>query len=309
MNSEETSREPATPALMFADVTDSSRLYATYGDTEARRIVGGCLAFMESVVTDGGGRVIKTIGDEIMCLFPSANAAALAAIQLNVLLRARAASGELHSSLTLRIGFHAGPVVEEKGDVFGDTVNLAARMASLSKAHQVMTTRQTIERLDPSMRPLARFVDQSMIKGQTQEFDLYEILWDMEEATQATLRARASVPETAISLQVSRGGQSWVVDREHATLTFGRSAQCQVVLDDTRVSRLHARLEYQRDKILLKDVSTNGTHVALEDGGKRLVRRDELALASSGLLCLGREIDPDSPAVFRLIYRKGAARL
>ncbi len=309
MNDEETSREPALPALMFADVTDSSRLYATYGDAEARRILADCLAFMETVVRDGGGRVVKTIGDEVMSLFPSANAGALAAIQMNVLLRAKAAAGELHATLALRIGFHAGPVVEDGGDVFGDTVNLAARMASLSKAHQIMTTRQTVDRLEPSLRPLARFVDQSAIKGQTQEFGLYEILWDLEQATQATLSVKAAIPQTAVSLQVSRGDRTWTVDREHPLLTFGRSDQCEVVLDDTRVSRLHARIELQKGRLVLRDASTNGTHLSLEDGGKRLVRRDETTLESSGLLCLGREIDPASPVVFRLVLRKGAARL
>ena len=73
--------------------------------------------------------------------------------------REKSRSGALHAGLSIRVGFHGGPVLEEKGDVFGDAVNLAARMAGLSKAHQVLTTRQMADRLGSALRPLARFMD------------------------------------------------------------------------------------------------------------------------------------------------------
>jgi adenylate cyclase len=295
---------PPVPAILFADVTDSSRLYATYGNNTARKITGDCLDFLGTVVAESHGRVIKTIGDEIMCLFPCTDDAVVAAVQLHARLREKTQQGFLHNSLSIRVGFNAGPVVEENGDVFGDAVNVAARMASLSKAHQSLTTRQTIDLVGPALRPLARFVDQSMVKGQTNQIDLYEIVWDLEEATMATDRPRATAADAEVCLQVHYGDKSWTVDREHPALSFGRSSQCDVVIEDTRISRLHARFECNRDRIVLRDVSTNGTYVKFEDGESALVRRDERQVEGNGLMCLGREIDPDSPLVLRFVFKK-----
>jgi adenylate cyclase len=293
-----------TPAILFADVTDSSRLYATYGNNTARKITGDCLDFLGTVVEELHGRVVKTIGDEVMCLFTNTDDAVVAAVQLHSRLREKTKQGFLHNSLSIRVGFQSGPVVEEDGDVFGDAVNLAARMASLSKAHQSLTTRQTIDLVGPALRPLARFVDQSMVKGQSNQMDLYEIVWDLEEATMATDRPHATPMDMEVSLHLYHGDKSWVVDREHPTLSFGRSSQCDVVIEDTRISRLHARFEYNRDRIVLRDVSTNGTYLKLENGEDALIRRDERPVDGNGSLCLGREIDPDSPLVLRFVFKK-----
>lgn len=300
--------EPQNLAILFADIVDSSRLYATYGDAEARRIVSACLDRMTQIVSEHRGAVVKTIGDEIMCSFPSADEAVTAAVQMHQSLREETANGRLHRGLSLRIGLHQGPVVREGADIFGDAVNLAARMAALSKAHQVMTTRQTVELLDGGLRPLARFVDQSTVKGQSGEFALYEIVWDTEEATLAT--AQAPRPERQrVALDVNFGETTWTVDAEKPALTIGRSSQCDVVVNDTKASRLHAKVEYAKGRFTIKDVSTNGTHLRLEETGTHHIRRDELALTSSGLISLGRPVDAASPLLVRIVLRKDVERL
>lgn len=297
-------------AILFADVVDSSRLFTTYGDAAARRIIGDCLQAMAQVAEEQQGRVVKTIGDEIMCAFPTADQAALAGVMMHQRLAERIREGTLHNTLSLRIGMHQGPAVSENNDIFGDAVNLAARMASLSKSQQIMTTRQTVEALEGAMRPLARFVDQSMVKGQQGAFDLYEIVWNASEATMAAsgIGPRA-LPLTVRSMEVSLGDTTRVVDLEHPVVTMGRSSQCDLFVEDARASRLHAKIECGKDHFLLRDVSTNGTYIQLEDSGAKHVRRDEAMLTSNGLLMLGREVDPDSPLCLRLTLRKEAARL
>lgn len=302
--------EQVIRAILFADVTDSSRLFSTYGDAQAHRIVSACLDFLASIVKENNGELIKAIGDEVMCSFSGATDAVTAAILMHQRLREQTSAGYLHSSLSLRIGVHEGLVVLDKKDVFGDAVNLAARMSSLSKAHQVMTTRATVEKLENSMRPLARFVDQSTVKGQPGAFDLYEIIWDSEAATQATTKkVDPTMVRNVSTVEVSAGGKSWVVDLDHASLSIGRSTQCDVVIEDTRASRLHAKIEYIKNRLVLKDMSTNGTYVNLEESGSHHVRRDELILNSSGLVALGRPVDPESPLLIKLTLRKGVSRL
>ena len=294
-------------AILFADISDSTRLYTTYGDVEARRIVSACLACMTEIVRDNRGRVIKTIGDELMCMFPDADAAATAAIQMQSAVQEKSRSGALHAGLSLRAGFHGGPVLEEKGDVFGDAVNLAARMAGLSKAHQVLTTRQMADRLGPALRSLARFMDQSVIKGQSGEFDLYELVWDTEEATMAATRAVRPVVDASVRLQLTLRNRSWTVDRQQPSLTLGRNRQCDVVIEDSMISRLHAKVEYHKGKFFLSDVSTNGTYIVNEQGQKQYARRDQVPLEGHGIICLGREPDPKAEVVLRYAHYAGAA--
>ena len=300
--------DPVT--IVFADVVDSSKMYATYGDAEARRIVASCLSLMSEIVATHNGLVIKTIGDEIMCIFPSSSEAVTAAVTMQNTLQQRTQGGELHASLKLRVGLHEGGVVRENGDVFGDAVNMAARMAAFSKAHQIMTTRQTVERLEPTLRPLARFVDQTTVKGQAGTFELYEIVWNTVEATLATTWKGSAPPSgDRWALDVAYGGTTWTVTVDKPSLTLGRSSQCDVVVDDTKVSRLHARIEVVKNRFVLRDASTNGTFVRLEESGDHTVRRDEALLGSSGLVSLGRPVDAESSLTLRLSLRKDIQHL
>src|SRR5271170_5137233 len=100
-----TSSTESTQAVMFADVSGSTRLYESLGDREALRLVGACLVAMRAATEHCGGRVVKTIGDELMCAFPDAAGAAMAAAEM------QAAIGEQHAPLTIRIGFDCGPVI------------------------------------------------------------------------------------------------------------------------------------------------------------------------------------------------------
>lgn len=118
-------------AVLFADVAGSTKLYEALGDKLAKKLVDEVLAALTIITRRHGGRVIKTIGDEAMCVFASAERGFYAAIDIQQKIdTVPVVSG---SKRRIRIGFHAGPVIEEKGDVFGDTVNTAARMSGLAR--------------------------------------------------------------------------------------------------------------------------------------------------------------------------------
>ncbi|MFH0878612.1 MAG: adenylate/guanylate cyclase domain-containing protein [Lentisphaerota bacterium] len=303
----ETAPKTVWQAILFADVTDSSRLYATYGDGEARRIVSCCLSFLAEIVAANRGRVVKSIGDEVMCVFPDADAAATSAIQMQAGVRERVRNGQLHSSLSIRVGFHGGPVLQEGSDVFGDAVNLAARMAGMSKAHQVLTTRPIADSLGPLLKPLARFMDQSVIKGQHGEFELYELVWDTEEATMAAEKTNRPPAETSsIQMRLRLQDREWVVDRNNPCVSIGRNRQCDVVIQDSMISRLHAKVDYHKGRFFVSDLSTNGTYVITEEGRSLFARRDQIALEGNGLIGIGRVPEPKDPRTLRFMTCEGS---
>src|SRR4029079_2744230 len=102
-------------AVLFADIAGSTRLYETLGDERALATVGRSVAGMGAACRSCDGRVVKTIGDEVMSVFATADGAAQAAIamQANVALDASAPT-----RIAIRVGFHFGPAIERDGDVF-----------------------------------------------------------------------------------------------------------------------------------------------------------------------------------------------
>ena len=158
-------------AILFADLGGSTRPYDTLGDVRAREMTGEYLERMIAEVESGRGRVVKTIGDELTCVFEDPNCAFDAALAiLRVLENAAPADG-----IGVHVGFHYGPVVSEKDDVFGDTVNVAARMVRLAKDGEIVTTRQVVDRLSPERSGQMRMIDRRSLKGKEEKIETHTI--------------------------------------------------------------------------------------------------------------------------------------
>ena len=78
-----------------------------------------------------------------------------------------------HTAIQIRVGFHFGPAIMEGGDVFGDAVNVAARMAAQAKGGQIITTQSTLDLLSPARRAGSRFVDRAPLKGKKKKNEIY----------------------------------------------------------------------------------------------------------------------------------------
>jgi hypothetical protein len=249
------------------------------------------------VVQANAGEVIKTIGDGVMSRFLSADAAATAAIRLH---EAMALDRRLKSNnLRLRIGFHIGPVIEEDDDLYGDAVNVAARMTSQAKAGQIITSRQTVQMLNKMHGATARMVDQTRVKGKARLMDIFEITWGQPEELTimrdnvCEMVTPVSRQHTLMTLKLQR--QHISIDLENAIVTLGRNPTNRLVINNPEVSRLHARIEFRKDKFILIDQSTNGTYVYPVGQKMLYLRRDEVLLEGRGFFSLGQEVRPDSP--------------
>ncbi|HEY6643949.1 adenylate/guanylate cyclase domain-containing protein [Povalibacter sp.] len=291
-------------AILFADVVGSTRIYEVMGDLRARDMVLTCVEIMRSATEQNHGTVIKTIGDEIMATFPTPNDAVNAASRMQHDIRTHSGLKVEGQSIAIRIGGHFGPVVLENRDIFGAAVHTANRMTSQAKAGQVMITSAMVSRLAPEWRSSVRQIDVATLKGKTSEDELYEVLWQKEDAT-------SMLPAIALSAAVSREkhrprrlnlkflGQDLVVDDTHSNITIGRAEENDVVVKGNLISRLHARIEFSRGKFLLVDQSTNGTFVTTKEGEEAFVRRDSMQLKSEGMIGFGRVPENGSPLTLR----------
>jgi adenylate cyclase len=132
-------------AILFADVCDSTAMYESAGDAVALAQINRLFGVLEKQVHAAGGVVVKTVGDGIICQFDEADAAFRAACELQQATLDLGA-GE-RTPLRIKVGTNYGPVVLAQNDVFGDTVNVCARLMALANPAQVLTTRQTVEAL------------------------------------------------------------------------------------------------------------------------------------------------------------------
>jgi adenylate cyclase len=123
--------------FVFADIAGFTALTEAHGDEEAVKLVEELWEGVEAELPAIQGEYVKTIGDALMLRIPAPGDAVLLALRIaNDLLSA-------HGAPTVRVGLHHGPAVERKGDNFGASVNLAARVSALASGGEVLLTGQT----------------------------------------------------------------------------------------------------------------------------------------------------------------------
>jgi class 3 adenylate cyclase len=293
-------------AILFADVSGSTTLYERLGDRQALRAVEQVIDLLRRAVSTYHGRVVKTIGDEVMAVFRDADTALQAASDMQT--RVAALPTFADARLAIRIGFHYGATLEENGDYFGDAVNTAARMAGLAKGGQIITTAATVAALSPLLREGTREVAALSVKGKQAEVQVCEVLWQTGEDL-TMLAAKLAQASTEAVLRITHGSRTVVMDGDLATVQIGRDLSHQVPITDKMASRLHGRIERRGDKFYYVDLSTNGTYLTIEGDVETVLRRDQAMLRGRGTLSFGHSAtDPGAELVtFVCEYRPKAA--
>lgn len=296
-------------AVLFADVCGSTRLYERYGDAIAKQAIDACLGVCRAAVESAGGRVVKTIGDEVMCVLPTAHVAAQAAVEMQRNVESGVSGAQV--PLSIRVGFHAGSMIEAAdGDVFGDAVNVAARMAAQAKAAQIVTTETTIAECGSDFQGRSRKFDMAPIKGKTGEIGLFDLQWQSADAdadngsvTQMVTSAANALRSISMLLRLQYQDRKETIDSGLTPITIGRESRCDLLVASPYSSRTHARIEYRRGKFIYVDQSTNGSYVVLiESDGNQLesfVKREEFTLIGRGLICLGEPSETGMPHAIR----------
>jgi len=287
-------QQQATLAVAFVDVRGSTALYETLGDRRARELTAAALSLFTKGVELQGGTVIKLLGDGAMVTLPSAEAALLASI----------ASQEAQSGkqVGMGIGIQYGTVLLEQDDVFGDAVNVAARLCGLAKAGEILTTADTVRHLPMMLRALTRHIDTAVVKGRREPVAIHQVLWEEAgDSTTTRLSTSAPLPATPTrSVSLTLGGKTARIDTAGRPLVLGRT-QGDLVVPDSLVSRQHATIEATRGKFFLTDASTNGTFILFDHGAHTALRRESGELTDSGWIGLGRPPTADNPYRIRFV--------
>ena len=228
--------------------------------------------------------MVKTIGDELMVVFNNPEAACEAAREMQQ--RMATWPPTSGAKLAIRIGFHYGQVLEDKGDFWGDGVNTAARLAGLAKAGQILTTGATANALPGIQRSNLRDLDAISVKGKQDAVRVFELMWgDTEDSTQLAAMSSSAKVITHLTLEV--GERTILFPPDKSVLILGRDNTSDIAVREKTASRRHARIERRGVQYVLIDESTNGTYVAIEGDREVLLRRESVMLRGRGKIALG----------------------
>ena len=275
---------PSECTVLFADLAESTQLYERVGDAVAFTLVDRCLQAVRTEVERNGGRVVKHTGDGLMAVFEDVDRAADVSIRIHQVVRELPLlAGQ---KLAMRIGFHYGPVVQNDDDVFGETVNLAARLVELASPDRAITSIDTVRRLDPVWRALLNPLPARMLRGVSRPTELFELVCQSAGDLTVVQTANFEV-EDRPEMQLSLGPQVLVVNAEQPRAQLGRDPRSDLRIKDSRASRQHAQIELRGDKFVLVDRSSNGTFVAIEGEREFVLSREEVVLVTRGQIALG----------------------
>ncbi|NNC77764.1 MAG: adenylate/guanylate cyclase domain-containing protein [Woeseiaceae bacterium] len=281
-------------AIVFADVVGSTQLYDKFGDTKASETVAACLDIMKDATHQHNGTVIKTIGDEVMSTFETVDDAMAAAVMMQSRISADR-KREDGIPVSIRIGCHYGPVVQEQNDIFGAAVHTANRMTSQAKSRQIVISGDTVKQMSPELQKQTRQIDVATVRGRLDEVALFELLWNPEEATSMLptigWEGQKSGPT---KLLLKFRDQTVELSDKRKGANMGRAEDNDLVIKGNLISRIHAKVEMRRGKFVLIDQSTNGTFLQNVKGKEVFVRRDMTELTGEGTIGLGRAEEPGS---------------
>jgi class 3 adenylate cyclase len=283
-------------AVMFVDISGSSRLYTTLGDEAAVRRVRGRLRLLSRVAGENAGRTVKETGDGLLCDFEDPDRALIAAEAMQTAMAEQQDAAE--PRLDIHVGCHFGPVIESAGDVFGDTVNVAARVAAVARAGQIIATLEIVEQLTPVMRLKTRPLDAVSVKGRSQPVAVFEYLWGRIGHADVTIPAVPATKAPRSRLRVVWSDREVWLDRSGTpTIALGRSAECEVMVSDRAASRYHATIEVRGDRFVLVDHSSNGTFVSPTGAEEIRLRQEEMILPPRGRIGLGSAISAEGVTI------------
>lgn len=270
-------------AILFADISVNNALYDKIGDDLVRRLVNNCIDVMSEEVARYRGTRHKTIVNEILCSFSTAEDALLAACAMQAAVSRSHLGGDY--PLHIRVGFDYGDVSRRGDEVSGDCVNVAARLTAVTRARQIMATRAATDALPQKLQSKVRQVT----RGRQEPFGMFLVTCEQE----ATLVGRVGLPkfrepsEARKELLLRYRDQLVVVSQQHNSVVLGRGESCDLVVQDNHASRQHARVELYFNKFVLVDYSANGSYVRFSD--KRVIHllHNEFTLHGAGNISLG----------------------
>ena len=285
--------------VVFADLAGSTALFEAIGNVRATEAITGLTQWIGSVCAAHGGRVVKMLGDGVLALFPAGAAAVAAVVELQRVHARRLEECAEDTRMRLQIGVAAGDVIEVDGDCYGEAVNVASRLSDLSGPDQIWATTAVVRQVPaPGEGVGFRSLGPILLRGMSKETMVFRVDWQEDLPGMQTLTEAGRLPVPAqsrasgTSVRLSWLDQRMEFSAARMPVHLGRGDDAQFPVQDQRVSRLHARVDWRNGSFVLTDMSSYGTWVRFAGSPTRLsLRRAECILLGTGDIALGASFE------------------
>ena len=285
--------------VVFADLTGSTGVFEKLGNVKAVQAITRLTQWIGQVCEMHSGHVVKYLGDGVLILFKESRDAVAAASELQKTHYDRIRHWPLPLKMRLQIGMARGDVVEQDGDCYGDAVNVASRLSDLSGSEQILVSESVIQQLPDTFAVRSRCLGPMVIRGRTESCVVHRVEWQDEVLSEVF-----TMPAGLMSSSLDKHDVnpvfielSWLDLNARFTAAelpvyLGRDADAQFIVQDPRVSRRHAVIEWRTGKFYLKDISSYGTWVRFSSGESIVpLRRQECVLLLNGEIALGASFE------------------
>lgn len=293
--------------VLFADLRGSTGIYEKLGNVDATTVVTQSVALLAHIVTSNHGHVVKTLGDGLLAMFESPSFAVTAADEMHLSMQridvpddtALPALAQL-MPLRLQVGLAMGDVMQISGDVFGDAVNVAARLLDHAGDDETLATETVLDGLNDMERSRFRSLDRMQLRGRVEPVAVHLL-----DATGGSGDYPSTIFGNFLPAAEPEGIRLvWldidcIYSGDDLPVELGRGSQTPYDIDDTRVSRSHARIDWHGGTFSLTDLSYNGTYVRFDHDPEIIsLRRGICTLHGSGVIGLGTSpVDVTCPTV------------
>lgn len=278
-----------TCAILYADLTSGNFSASQTGSMDAAHALIHANAEVQHNMERGikrvvraiegfGGKLVRQAGSEVIATFPSSDDAFHAACEMRW--RVSSLPPVLGSQLMVRVGLHYGNVSLTGTHLSGEGADTAASLVALAADGQLLVSSQTLNELSSQLQNVlvpAKFPDNS-----NAGLSVFIAQFDANTLAELTKRPVPVPPKAPKRLYLRYGGKEYCLEGKDGSLRLGRDPSSDIVITDRRASRLHATIHRRGEYYVLRDVSTNGTYVALQQGGEQLVKQGEMVLSSQG---------------------------
>jgi adenylate cyclase len=281
-------RQTIPLTILFADISNSSHIYEVLGNQAAQETVGKILNRLSDLTAKFEGKVIKTMGDAVLATFSTTDNSIEAAKSMQLAMTEDICGNSKLPQINIHIGIHHGLVVVDNEDVFGDAVNVAARVVDYANPRQIVATRAAVENLPEDSSHFTKYITKITAKNISGELELFEIIYE-DQNTTMVIDCRKLSKAICSSLHLMRGDHVIVVDVQKPVVSVGREDFNDIAIQYSWISRTHAYIENRNGVFMIKDKSTNGTFIYPQDADPIYVNKGEHPLSGKGMIIFGRE--------------------
>ena len=292
--------------VVFADLFGSTGVFESLGNAKATEAVTQATTWVAEKFSAHGGRVVKFLGDGVLATFDKSPDAVTAVVDIQRSQQLRLSQLPSQLYMPLRIGVVRGDVVLVDDDCYGDAVNIASRLSELAGPHQIWVNDQALENNYEHHDVHFRLLGPIAIRGRSEPCKVFQIEWKEEQSSEnftiqdpVNLASPKSGDALGGQIVLTYNDQQQTFNAFEMPIQLGRIRKLDFIVNDPRVSRTHARIEWRNGSFLFVDESSYGSWIRFAGGGADLMlRRDECVLHGEGQIALGTAVsDPTAPVI------------